>query len=60
METHTLKTVFATLNPSPLFEALAIFGEELAISAKRPDRKKSALIQRTDYVPSTDTNSRSA
>jgi hypothetical protein len=60
METRTLKTVFAALNPSPLFEALAIFGEELTISAKRPDRNKSAATKRTDYVTATNTNSRSA
>jgi hypothetical protein len=32
MKTLTWKTVFASMNPSPVFEAVAMFGEGLAMN----------------------------
>ena len=41
------KAVFATLNPSPVFEAVAIFGEELAINGNGlpPNEIRTAVVK---------------
>jgi hypothetical protein len=51
------KAVFATMNPSPGFEAVAMFGEELAINGNGLDRNKSALTKRDEHVTATSVNS---
>ena len=60
MEALTWKAVLATLNPSPVFEAVARFGEELAMNRNGLDRNKSALTERKEHVTATSINARRA
>jgi hypothetical protein len=39
MKTLTLKAALLTMNPSALFEVVAMFGEELAKSASEKDER---------------------
>ena len=41
MNTLTWKSIIAALNPSPLFEAVAAFAEELATRDRQPSPKQS-------------------
>jgi hypothetical protein len=56
MKALTWKAMLASLNPSPVFEALAGIAEELAMNGNGLDRNKSALTGREEYVPATSTN----
>jgi hypothetical protein len=49
MKALTWKAVFATLNPSPVFEVVAIFGEELAINGNGldPNKTRTAVVRDT-------------
>jgi hypothetical protein len=44
------KAVFAALNPSPVFEAVAIFAAEFAMNGHKLDPNKFADNKRHDYV----------
>jgi hypothetical protein len=46
MKAVTWKTVFAAMNPSPVFEAVAEFAEVMA------DQRRSASFKQTDNVQS--------
>ena len=50
------KAVFAALNPSPAFEAVAMFAEELVMSGNDLDRDESALTN--GHVGAINSNSR--
>jgi hypothetical protein len=50
MRTPTWKAVIRTLNPSPVFEAVAMFAEELATNDSRLGQNKSAIAKRDDHV----------
>jgi hypothetical protein len=50
------KAALATLNPSPVFEAVGRFAEELAMNRHGLDRNKSALNEREKHVTATSIN----
>ncbi len=58
MKSLTWKSIFASMNPSPVFEAVAMFGEGLAMNG---DESGSNEIDRADdsLVPKRPTNERS-
>ena len=53
MRTLTWKSVLATLNPSPIFEAVAAFAEELATTDRQTCSKQYA---RQEERPCHDTH----
>lgn len=55
MKSLTWKSIFATLNPSPLLEAIAAFAEELSTSDRRPARNNSALVRKNNHVTACNT-----
>ena len=58
MRTLTWKAVIKTLNPSPVFEAVAMFAEELATNDSRFGQNKSAITRRRDdHVTEISSNS---
>jgi hypothetical protein len=58
MKTLTWKALFATLNPSPVFEAVAMLAEELAMTGKGRDRNKSIPNKGDEHVTATSANRR--
>jgi hypothetical protein len=50
MKALTKKAVIATLNLSPVFEAVALLAEELAANDNAPDQNEAALIGRKHNV----------
>lgn len=57
MKALTWKAVFATLNPSPIFEVVATFGEGLAMNG---DDARSSAIDGAHYsaLPKREANER--
>jgi hypothetical protein len=58
MKALTWKAVLATLNPSPVFEAVATFSEELTMTCKGRDRNKFTPDERDEHVTTTSANTR--
>jgi hypothetical protein len=60
MKAPIWKAVFAVLNPSPAFEAVAMFAEELVISSNGLDRNESVLTNWPDRVRAISSDTRRA